>query len=217
MSTCCDSPSQVLPVLLAISSPLPSHEAWPHRAHFLTSHHSPRPSSRFNWGQCSLGSHATAPGCADWTSLWVSGPRPLPAPSPSLGFFPASLRCGSVSLCQPTPRPFYLTAPHSGCHHALLRFLSQSCVSASDSSTPFTTLPPEGAVWNVTRTTALLAFNLCGCPPPRQQAPCSRLSGAHRLHLPLLPSLPLPHSGPSPHLPNCSSSRESCFTDFFFL
>ena len=93
MSTCCDSPSQVLPALLAISSPLPSHEAWPHRAHLpslskallplqlrTVLHRISRDSSKLRRLNLALKSLV---------------PWPLPAPSPSLGFFPASLRRGS--------------------------------------------------------------------------------------------------------------------------
>lgn len=143
----------------------------------------------------------------------LAPPRPLALPRFSSCVSEMWLR---LPLCQPTSHPIYLIAPHSGCHHALLRFLSQSCVSVcllhaihypatrgrclnrdSDYGTP-------------------CLQSLCGCPRPRK-APCSGQSGAHRLHLPLRSSLPLPHSGLSLHLPNCSSSRESCFTNFFFL
>ena len=160
----------VLPVTLAISSPLP--RSLTHRAHFLTSYHSPTPSSPFSWGQFlhqdlirQLQVAKTEPHSE------VSGPLTPPRPLTLPRFFS---HLSEMWLCLPlyesTSRP--TSDPTSDPTQLRLspcfayRFLPQSSTLVSVPSTPITILPPECAVWNVTGTRALLAFNPCMAAHP---------------------------------------------------
>lgn len=102
-----------------LSSSLP--RSLTHRAHFLTSYHSPTPSSPFSWGQFSIRISFDSSKLQRLNlTLKSLVPWALPTPSPSPGFFPASLRCGSVSLSSSPLHTPPLIPPNSGCHHALL-------------------------------------------------------------------------------------------------